>query len=133
MSIWTEFCAKIAAFAGGSPTIPVGYMGGDPFTPPAEGPWLYVKMEWGNSHFIGMEKGSNAYDRGRMSVYVYARQGQSLTMIQDIADQIMDMFPRTEAFGIAAVTDSPFIRGPLEDEDVGALHLTVVIPWMVIR
>lgn len=130
-SIFTSFCALVAAFANTSPrAIPVAWPG-VAFNPPDAGTWLEVVTFNNDSFELGMVT-SATVEQGFFRVIACTRPGQGVVTALQLADSIVSAFPKGSGItGTIGLERTPTISSPIIDGD--SIKVPVTIRWRAIR
>lgn len=110
------------------PNMPTAFVGVH-FEPPSTGQWFEVRAFW-NENF---ELGANAptVEQGFFRVFVSGRTSESFIDLQDLAGEVVDLFPKNVCIGDAFVERTPSTSGPFVDGD--KIQIPVTVRWRAIR
>jgi len=127
--IYDAFAVQLAAFAAGE-GLAVGYPNIH-FTPPDSGLWLELMVFWNGNTNYGLADAGPTVEQGFFRVMVGYRPGAGLMPAQELAESVIETFPKGSLFATARVEQTPALSGPVQLDD--KLFVPVTVRWRSTR
>ncbi len=98
-------------------------------TPPETGMWLQPKLSPGESGDIAWDNDSCINTTGMFQILVYFRPGHGQIEPSELADALIEFFPKGTELGPVRVRKQPW-QTPMVTEDASSLYIPVMVPYM---
>jgi hypothetical protein len=98
-------------------------------TPPGSGIWLQPRLFPNEPDDISWDNDSCVNTRGFFQILIYFRPGQGQIDPSEMADALIDFFPKGSDLGPVRIRKRPW-QSPSVTEDASKLFIPVTVPYM---